>query len=321
VIKLVRHKDAKEVIERLGRGESPESLGLKQLQNGFIDLSGIVVQTTKPMGKFHADGATFVYGPPPTFENIHLENVDLSRANLAYSLWVRCSFRNVHFANSKARGVNFTSSTMESARFEDSDLKLANWGMDRLNGPLVIDTLFVGCDLRQSMYAHPLFRNCRWVDCNLKGINFRGSRFEDCSFEGLLDEVWFRGHSSDPEPRIAALRNPMKNVDFSRAELTGVSFSHGIDLTSCEFPSEGYVRIFHPEKVYREALRRVQSNWPEGGAKERAMFYLEGMSEQHFPEAQPFTIIRESDFDDWPGAHDVGPRVLKVLKESSNQTL
>jgi len=208
---------------------------------------------------------------------------------------------------------------MESVSFVRADLRHASWGLDSLDGPLVSNTEFIDCDLRGSTYGHSSFRNCRWVDCNLKGANFAGARFEGCVFAGLVDEVMFHGWYRDPDPKIANLRNPMRNVDFSRAVLKNVAFEDGIDLTTCTFPAEGYLRIPRPRAAYERAIAKVRATW-SGAARDRALFYLEE-TVKFVPEDQPLDIMRPMDFIEGAFGRDLGETTarefVRLLEEVS----
>ena len=66
-----------------------------------------------------------------------------------------------------------------------------------------------------------VFNSCTFRQSKLNKVDFEGSSFANCVFEGLLEEVAFARESlgeSDLPP------NEMLNVDFSRAELLWVSF-------------------------------------------------------------------------------------------------
>jgi uncharacterized protein YjbI with pentapeptide repeats len=313
-------RDLQLTLERLGRGEAPESLSLGRTHDGRVDLRGIRLSQPQPGGRFRVRGATFDYvRSKPIFEDLVLDNIDLSGSSLENSYWRNCTFRHVRFDRLHGRGVNFASSNMQSVSFLKADLRNANWGLDGLDGPLLIDVEFVETDLRESTYGHPLFRNCRFVRCKLWRVNFSGSRFEECVFEGLIEETIFNGKDRDPDPKVAAIRNPMKNVDFSKAQLRNVSFSRGIDLTSCMFPSEGYLRIPHPRRTFQRLLATISSAW-SGAAKESAKTFIELTLSADFTEEQPFHIIHPQDFLDLPWGREVGEAFLRELITASQSS-
>jgi len=79
-----------------------------------------------------------------------------------------------------------------------------------------------------------VFNSCTFRQSKLNKVDFEGSSFANCVFEGLLEEVAFARESlgeSDLPP------NEMLNVDFSRAELLWVSF-RGLNLENVTFPMD-----------------------------------------------------------------------------------
>jgi uncharacterized protein YjbI with pentapeptide repeats len=309
--------ETKEVIRRLGLGEPPESLSLRRTREGLVDLRGIALGQPPSPGRFRTPGGAFDYAPEkPVFEHLTLDQIDLSGSSLENSYWLDCTFRRVRLDRMRGRGTNFASSRLDSVSFFRADLRNANWGLDRLDGPVISEVHFVGTDMRGTSYGHPLFRNCRFERCNLKQVNFRGSRFEDCVFVGSLDEVIFCGWDRDPEPSVEKIRNPMKNINFSAAELRNVAFSNGIDLSSCAFPANGYVRIPHPRRTFRHALTVIAATW-SGPSKEQAETFLDGMLKTHFVEEQPFDVARVRDFEEPPWEPNTGKALLQVLLDAS----
>jgi len=212
--------------------------------------------------------------------------------------------------------MNFASTRIESGSFARADLRNANWGLNGLDGPALSDVEFIKTDLRGTTYAHSIFRRCQFADSNLKDVNFSGSRFEDCVFIGVLDAVTFNGWDFDADSRVAALRNPMKDLDFTNSELKNVAFSRGIDLTSCRFPAEGYVKLPHPRRIYERVLKRIDSEW-SGEAKATAKTFVEIMLKSHFTEEQPFDVVRPADFSEPPWDKEVGEALLRELIDTS----
>jgi hypothetical protein len=54
----------------------------------------------------------------------------------------------------------------------------------------------------------------------------------------------------------------MENVDFSQAELRGVSFLNGIDLRKCKFPKgDNYLLVTNPARTYKIAAELVRNKW------------------------------------------------------------
>jgi uncharacterized protein YjbI with pentapeptide repeats len=307
--------DVTRVLKRLGKGKKPERLSLRRTTDGLVDLRGISLDQPEVRGKLHMAGSVFDYTPgKPTFKKLLFERIDLSDSMLENSIWEHCIFRDVRFHKVKATGINFTTSNMDSVSFSEADLRLAAWGEESFDGPTLTNVEFVKSDLRKSMYGYPLFRKCRWNHSRLDGVDFRGSRFEDCVFVGLLDRVWFHGRSKVAEPSVSHLRNRMKNIDFSSATLESVDFSDGIDLTSCRLPTDGYMLIPKPRIVYQRALERVKALW-SGEARKKGVYYFEVML-HHFPEEQPLYILRPIDLLESPLGREVASALIGELEQA-----
>jgi hypothetical protein len=127
--------------------------------------------------------------------------------------------------------------------------------------------------MRDTMYSDSVFDKCDFLDCNLKRVDFEGSRFFNCRFTGDVKEVFFRKYG-----RITPRRKPneMLNIDFSEAKLESVSFVDDIDLTGCKFPlSEDYIHIRqNRKKIFEEIRKTVETAW-EGMDKKIAMALLD----------------------------------------------
>ncbi len=54
----------------------------------------------------------------------------------------------------------------------------------------------------------------------------------------------------------------MKNVDLTEAELNGVSFIDGVDLSSCKLPTSGdYLLLNNLELLYKKAKNIISLEW------------------------------------------------------------
>lgn len=302
-----------DVVPRLCAGEDPSRLGIRRLSNGLLDLRGIRLPSPRTTKTMSARGMNADYRMGKiVLPGCVLNSMDFSGSHMEESIWEDLSFSRVLFDNLRGRHVVFVRGSMKEVSFRRADLRNSHWGTAGKEGPTVVDANFTDADMRGATFNHPLFRGCRFVNTNLEQVNFRGSRFEDCVFAGLLDGALFRGSYPDPNPSVAHLSNPMSNVDFSKAELRFVGFSHGIDLTSCVFPKRGYARISHPREAFGRALQSVRSRW-SGDARRKAEFYLETMLRGHFPVDQPFYVLRPRDLMDSPMGPDVARRLLSEL--------
>src|SRR5262249_23755691 len=93
---------------------------------------------------------------------------------------------------------------------------------------------FTKADLRRTAYTSAEFVACMFRDTRLEKVNFAGSTFVDCTFEGQLNEVCFNQYAFGEE---GLPPNEMQRVDFSQAELRAVEF-RGLDLRDVHFPKD-----------------------------------------------------------------------------------
>jgi len=301
--------NAAALIRALGRGQSAESLGLVRTEEDLVDLRGARIPQMK-----------VATGIPEreVFESLILKDIDLSKAALRDGVWQDCRLERVRFDGARLLGTSLRSGLITESSFRGASLRDTHWGLKTRPGPDVAGTDFSEADLRESTFDFPLFRDCRFSRTELRRVDFFGARFEGCVFEGLLDEVLFHGRWPWPEdPEVRDLRNPMTDVDFSRAELRWVEFDMGIDLSSCRLPTDGYLRVPRPRATYTSALRRIEREWT-GSARTAGAFFLENILKHH-PEEQPFTILRPRDLIESLMGHEVGGKLVDVIHEASRE--
>jgi Pentapeptide repeats (9 copies) len=121
-------------------------------------------------------------------------------------------------------------------RFRNADLRsagLGNVGEGRKRNRFQkVD--FTEADLRQTANKSADFIECTFHDTKLTKVDFQGSVFKDCTFEGELREVQFHRtafRSEDLPP------NEMDGVDFSCARLWAVGFRN-LDLNNVKWPHD-----------------------------------------------------------------------------------
>ncbi|MDE2205940.1 MAG: pentapeptide repeat-containing protein [Armatimonadetes bacterium] len=121
---------------------------------------------------------------------------------------------------------------------------------------------FTGADLRDTSYNSTVFVNCLFRNTRLTKVEFWGSNFTDCVFEGELREVIF---SRDGLPRGQNPPNEMINVDLRKAKLRMCGFRK-LNLDRVLFPEDDEHIILdqYPETVDRlleQLAARTESGW------------------------------------------------------------
>lgn len=310
--------DAIQILQEVCRGVDPSSLGLSLTPEGRLDLREIAIP-----GLRSRQTASTTLGPvpfvsrKPTLKACHLRRVDLSGASLADTIWKGVIFEDTKLARARVRGVTFASGAMSSVDFAGADLRDSAWGQYGVDGPVIEACDFTDADLSGSHYSHPLFVDCKFVRTKMAGIDFRGARFERCTFEGRFVELWFNRRFADPDPEVAALENRLKGVDFSKAELIRPRFL-GIDLGHVKLPTAGYLHVSQPQAVFSTALSEIEHGWEPGAARKMASDYLRRVTANELREDVPLFLLREADFLESRLGVEVGARVLGEIRRAMN---
>lgn len=198
--------------------------------------------------------------------NKNIEEIDFSYADISSVRLVNCQFRNVVFKNGVAKKIIVESSDFEGVDFIDVDFRYSLMNLNiRKNSGSFVNTTFKQCNLSYTHFCFPIIKNCKFHSCKMKEVNFDGSRLSDCIFEEtLLEDSWFRGYSLyAKKPALSLFRrfdlknfpNEMRDVDFSKSRLSGVSFSHGIDLSTCAFPTEENLLVVENTSLFFNKLK------------------------------------------------------------------
>ena len=312
------------IIESLGNGVDPGALGVQKLDTGYLDLRWLKLPRAQTLATARLGEARIEYRPGrPSVAGCNLSKTDFAGSDLGELTWESpYTLEDVKMDRIQGRHQCFRPGLVRQATFRRADLRDSHWGVSGKPGPTWDEVDFEGANLRGSTFGHPLFRGCRFGKTKLDGIDFNGSRFEDCVFQGPMRDVWFHGKGRGKGPDIQDLRNPMKNVDFTKADLQFVEFLDGADLTTCRFPERGYIRIRHPKRVFQLVRGRVAS-WKDKG-RDEALKYVGYLVDYHFAQEVPLYVMRPEDLSDHRNLRGVGARILQeleaVLQEQSSDS-
>lgn len=272
-----------DIFKHLQLTKSLDGLDLKK-RLGKWDLTNISVPKPKIINEVDYNSfPTTISKEKFRFKDIELTDTDLSFSKLDYSIWENCTFNNVLFHSVSGKNVILIGCTFNNVIFENTNMMNS-----LLGGQVGISSgnfnrvIFLKTNLRKTYYANPKFKDCEFIDCNLKEVDFNGSRFFNCTFEGELDSVFFHGYPEYLQEDISSdlkneLYNPMENVNFSKAEMFGISFINQIDLSSCIFPvSDNYLSIRYFPRTYNIARETISFEW-KGREKEIALNLIDNV--------------------------------------------
>ncbi len=193
---------------------------------------------------------------------------------------------NTEIRNKKISGVDFTGAQLRHLRlfevtlvdccFDDADLRdLRMWATDIQNctfrkadlrgsglGGLLDggrnsfrDVDFSGADMRQTAWTSASLERCLFRDTSLVGVNFQGSTFSHCVFQGEVRDVIFNRHMYKREDLPA---NTMDHIDFTKARLRCVAFRK-LKLEHVSFPQDSeHLVLTDYHRVLERAISRLR---------------------------------------------------------------
>jgi uncharacterized protein YjbI with pentapeptide repeats len=206
------------------------------------------------------------------------DGVDLTGASFDGAWLQDCTFRSVKFERASLKGVKDHGNRFEGCSFEKASFFGAGLGYRQ---SMYSQCMFEETDFRRATFLAARFHSCQFVKAQLKGLDFYASSFTGCSFTGRLDGVWFRGEYpslTDAAEFGDAERNIMRDVSFSDAELIGVNFTGGCDLSTIVLPKLGEYRLYRNWRARLLQLAEACPTWPVAERKEAEVFvqsYLE----------------------------------------------
>ena len=316
-----------DILKHLQQTKSLDGLSLKKKDNKW-DLTNISIPEAKIADQFvYKNYSVKVPQELFHFNEVLLLDVDLSHSKLDFSVWENCTFDNVVFNKASLKNVKWIGCQFKNVVFENANLMDSLLGgYDRLNSGNFYKVVFLKTNLRRTYYAFPKFEYCEFNYCDLKEVNFNGSRFFYCSFKGKLDSVFFCGYPQDlPDDILLKLKenevfNPMNSVDFSQANLFGVSFSNYIDLSRCIFPnSDNYLFIKNFPKTFEIAKEYIRLKW-KGNEKEISLNLIDNIYLDKMNLNNTSLFIDKKAIDQIFKKSDFANRLFSLLKgiESNN---
>ena len=298
---------------------------------GRWDLRGAILSILKTENKIQGEGTSFTqkYGSLKLKKTV-IESVDFSYADISYSWWQECQVSNCLFEDTKAcelhvYATDFTNCTFRKVNFTYSDL---NRNIGKKSGSFK-GSYFIDCNLKECILSFPNIENCRFENCNFIATNFDGSRFKDCKFIGKVDSSWFSGYSTTAQKSIFGIFNRvnprdypnlMENVDFSEAELVGVSFINGIDLSECTFPHDDkrYLLIENLDRVYPNIKKIIDKEWA-GEEKRKGLAFIDVVLYKPNYHNQKMDLVDKMLLTDQGKDSEFGEKFFNLLKRVNTE--
>jgi hypothetical protein len=220
------------------------------------------------------------------------------------------------------RRVTFDQFAPEGCTFEHCDFSRQT--LDRRYQPLFSsrrqsvfrDCSFDGADLTGVRPGQARFERCSFDDAILDAWESFTAEFIDCTFAGRVANVRFYGRpwgANADKLDPARTTNAFTGNDFRRADLMGVTFIHGIDITKQRWP-DGPEYVILDRIHQRLAKVRVEVlEWRDHKARQEALDMLQAASLLY---SHQMTIIGRRVEDRWTAAPAVQERVWDALTQA-----
>lgn len=232
---MMNAEQSAEVLTRLTQGKSLVGLGLG-VHDGRADLRGLQVPKAMVTRRLRTKIADVdVFSPLTKVHNARWEGLDLTGSSLQHILFSDCVVENCVFDKCQCQNWGLWGTVLTRCRFRRTDLRQACLGgLSGTRQCAYHKVDFSDADLRGIACSGAEFAECVFRNTKLTRVNFGGSSFTDCLFEGDLDEVCFNRTAFRKEWLPP---NEMKRVDLRRARLRYVEF-RGLDMADVLFPED-----------------------------------------------------------------------------------
>jgi uncharacterized protein YjbI with pentapeptide repeats len=306
------------VLECLKKGKTLGNLDFINTHKGRLDLRGFTFPDCRTEEKFSIDGYEVeLLEEVPVFKKTIVANADFSGGKLGPSIWKKCTFKNVLFDEANLSGFKARGCRFDSVSFLKADVRGAAFLRLKRQDTILQNVTFRESDMRTVVFDMPMIEGCDFSFANLKKVNFSGSRFKNCKFAGLVEEVFFRGYNPYQRRKI---RNPMESIDFSEAELRNVAFRDEIDLSKVKFPKdEECLVLYNQREVYLKARKVIEREWT-GDHRKWALGLMKNLYLKESKKGQHMDFYNKKDDMKYFG-EEYANRFFSLLKESQRKVL
>lgn len=282
---------------------------------------GVLSADYTPFGRIENDLLDFRGYPAHKIlvKNVVLREIDLSYADFSNSWMETNRFENCLFIRTDFSELAEHGNVFDNCQFLNCKFKFAVLGY---RGSQYNNCLFKECGFNRTNFIRPEFVYTSLINCRLKGVDFNAASFEDCTFEGLLEDVWFRGTFPSVSlvehfgpPKI----NKMENVSFEKADLIDLTISDGCDLSTVKLRTNG--RYFKYDNWLKrlQYLKKELENWEDEYLRIQADRYVKvGLVHA---QKQDWKILNLDDLERSYGGSEVARMIVGTLNSYSQTSL
>lgn len=161
------------------------------------------------------------------FSNQNFVDYDFTKTNFNSAVFENTSFKNCLFESSDLNGSRiFYESNFENCTFRNINLSNSTIGSHK---GVYKNCIFENCEYKGKGFNFTKFIDCKFIKAKFTTIDFNGSQFCDCFFEGKFKDVTFNGiYDSNPDSKAC-----LYNCDFSNSKFGNFVSFENCDLSSC----------------------------------------------------------------------------------------
>lgn len=278
---------------------------------------GVLSMEQTPFGRLDSDLIDFRGYPAHSIvlNSVTVKDVDLSYADFSNSWMEANRFENCFFDKTDFTDSSDHANTFDQCVFLKCKFRLAVLGY---NGSRFRNCIFKECGFQKTIFIRAEFVDTDFFNCRLNGVDFNASSFENCKFEGILENVWFRG-TFPSELQLREFGQPksnkMENVSFENADLRDLTFSNGCDLSTVTIKKNG--RYFKFDNWYKrlQFLSNEIELWDDESQRNEAEKFLK-ITMVHAP-TQDWEILNLDDWEKYCGRQDIVQRIVNCLNRYS----
>lgn len=181
----------------------------------------------------------------------------------ARGAWVEgCLFEDSVFAKTDLRELKEHANEFRRCRFQECDFSGAGLGFFTSRYD---ECTFERCRFRDTSFGNAVFRDCKFLGPRLKDIDFNASGFWRTKFDGLLEDIWFRGTYAFANDRRAhtPIETGLHQVDFQDARLAWITVSDGCELEELILPRDGSAVIIDTAQLNEDVVGSLAADLPE----------------------------------------------------------
>lgn len=260
-------------------------------------------------------------------ENVRISHCDFINTAIERTTFKGCQFENVNFSGSKLEGVRMEDCVFRKSKFVGAFMRPSS---EKKDDGVIRTTTFTECDLSKFGIGPVIIDKCLFDKCRFLETQ-SSARYSDVRFIGKIKDTWFRGFPLQGKKlswldklfapkRDPKKRNRMINVDMSKAQLDGVFFTDGIDLSTCTFPEQdGYFRVDNFSQVFKKVRETISTDW-QSPYKENALSAIDRLYfDDHKTDMDIDFIYTGFEFSTFPT--DFKSRFFGLIKETNKAML